>query len=500
MRKPSLNEHLLSTIVNSGISKVGVFAEKIGSHSLLARVGQAELSKKWEIVIYSVFFLSLLNLYFALLPLSGILARLSLPSEFVMIAAFLFITLRKPVHGLYLFALALPIITYRPLLAFILILFMALVVVKLDYSEIKKNLKQHLNFAALLFIFLLFVTAITSVYWKQSLSHFLLYNLVSFALYLLIIMLIAKRDILVKFITSLIISATFIALYGIYQYFTLDVTAAHWVDLSQNPGITKRIYSTFGNPNIFAQYLIMIIPFSFAFIFAADTWRKRLLFALCFAILSATIVLTFSRGGWVAIFVALVILATMINRRLLVLGLIGGAIGFNFLPPAIVNRISTIFNPQVDSSSSYRFQMWESARAMFQDYWFTGIGSDPNTFFKVYTDYMMPQVRIFHFHNIYIMAAITGGILLLAVLLYFFYMAMRTAVVSLYMNQGKDVVLGLVAKAALASFIAIAIAGLTEDIWRQYRVDFLFWIVIALIAVCYNIARKNIQSKEGDKQ
>ena len=44
--------------------------------------------------------------------------------------------------------------------------------------------------------------------------------------------------------------------------------------------------------------------------------------------------------------------------------------------------------------------------------------------------------------------------------------------------------------------IAIGIAGLTEDVWRQYRVDFLFWMVLAIISVVYNISRKESEQTE----
>lgn len=498
MKNPSFFQYLISTLVDYGVDKFRLFSEKVGMNSLLAKVSQREQQNKWKILLYSIFFLSLTNMYLTLFPVATIQLKFALVSEFIMIGSFLVICIRQPINGLYLFALSLPIITYRPLLAFILILYMTLFIVKLNYNEVKENLKNHLNFTAFLFVAILFVTAITSVNWQESLTHFLLYYLVSFLLYLLLVILITKREVLFRFINCLIVSAALISLYGIFQYFTLDVTAAHWVDATNNPGITKRIYSTFGNPNIFAQYLIMVLPFSFAFIFYADTWRKRISYAGLFMLMFIALILTFSRGGWLAIMVAIVILATLISRRLLVLGLIGGAVGVNFLPASILNRFSTIFNPAADSSSSYRFQMWESALDMIKDYWLTGIGSDPTTFFKVYADYMMPSVRVYHFHNIYIMAAVTGGILLLGALLYMFYIALRTSVVTMFMNKGKDQLLGYLAKASLASFIAISIAGLTEDVWRQYRVDFLFWMVVAIIAIIYNIVR--IEAKKEKLQ
>jgi O-antigen ligase len=183
------------------------------------------------------------------------------------------------------------------------------------------------------------------------------------------------------------------------------------------------------------------------------------------------------------------LLATMISRRILIMGLIIAAVGVNFLPDTIMVRIQSIANPQSDSSSLYRLQMWPSAFAMIRDYWLTGIGADLTTFKKVYTDYMMPGIRINHFHNIYLMNFVTGGILAILLLLYMFYQSLRTAIVSLFMNEGRDKLLSYIAKGGIASLIAIAIAGLFEDVWHQYRVDFMFWILLAILSVVYNLAR-----------
>src|SRR5690606_7226681 len=64
-------------------------------------------------------------------------------------------------------------------------------------------------------------------------------------------------------IVLLIISATLTALYGLYQFATGNIVMEDkWVDEATNPDLQTRIYSVFGNPNIFAEYLIMIIPIS----------------------------------------------------------------------------------------------------------------------------------------------------------------------------------------------------------------------------------------------
>lgn len=415
--------------------------------------------------------------------------KIGLIGEFVLMGAFLGIALYRSEYGLYLFAIALPILTYRPLLALILLFILVIIVTPQDYERMKFNLKNHLNLAVFLFWAALLVTALTSVNIVESIGNFLLYYFVSFLLYLLLVAKIDSRDVLYKFLISLFISAALVSLYGVYQYFTLEFTSAAWVDVSQNPDVKTRVFATFENPNLFVQYLIMVLPLNFALIFYARSWTNRTLLTILAGIIGAAVILTFSRGGWLALFVGIGLLATMISRRLLVVGLIAGAIGLNFVPDTIMNRIITIFEPKTDSSSAFRFQIWKAAPPMIREFWITGIGSDLTTFKKVYSDYMMPGVRANHFHNIYIMNFVTGGIMTILLLLYMFYQSFRTAVVSLFVNNGENRLVSFVAKGGIGAVTAIGIAGLTEDVWHQYRVDFMFWVTLALISVAFNLAR-----------
>ncbi|WCK53724.1 O-antigen ligase family protein [Aneurinibacillus sp. Ricciae_BoGa-3] len=411
--------------------------------------------------------------------------------ELFLVAAFLGITFYRSEYGLYLFALSLPILTYRPLLALIVVFVLVLFVTEQNYGLMKANLKNHLNFAVFLFLVVLLITALTSANVKESLTNFGLYYFVSFLLYILIVTKVTTREVLYRFIVTLILSAALVSVYGIYQYFTLDFTSASWVDVADNPGLSKRIFATFENPNLFVQYLIMILPFNFALIFYAKTWGNRVLFSAQFLIIFAAIILTYSRGGWYGVFMALALVACMISRRIVALGLLiaAGAVGLHLVPDVIMNRLASAFNPTKDTSSDYRFKMWGAAFAMIRDFWVTGIGSDLTTFKKVYTDYMLPDIRVNHFHNIYIMNFVTGGIMAILSLLYMFYQSFKTPIIALFMNNGKDKFLSYTAKAGIGSLIAIAFAGMTEDVWHQYRVDFMFWILLGILAAVYNMIR-----------
>lgn len=170
------------------------------------------------------------------------------------------------------------------------------------------------------------------------------------------------------------------------------------------------------------------------------------------------------------------------------LGIIGGAavvmaplVGFDFIPDIITNRVTSIF--EGDTSSDYRFQAWQSAAALIKDYWISGIGMDSQTFLRVYPDYMMSDVRVFHFHNVFLQFFAEGGILLLSSFLFLFYWTARTLVSVMFRSKsrgrGWD---SLLAKALFASLFAIALSGMTEDIFRHYRLDLTFFIILGIAA------------------
>ena len=432
----------------------------------------------WQLALLSV----------AILAVGVIFTRLDIAAEAVIYVFFLGLVLIRPQNGLYAFALALPILTYRPLLAFILLLILSLFIVKPDFGLIRFRLKNQMNGAALLFISALFISAVLSVGWIESMQQFVLYFFLSFVLYLLIVCLL-DREQLIRFLGLLTVSGVAIAVFGIYQNFTLGFTSAKWIDVSRNPDISVRVFGTFGNPNIFGQYLIMVMPLTFVLIFLRKSLASWVGYGAAFLIMGGALVFTYSRGSWLALAAALVILAAWISRRLLVSGLILVALSIPYLPGTIMTRLSTLANPAADSSANYRLQMWDSAFSMIRDFWLTGIGYDQSTFLKVYADYMMPGVLVYHFHNIYLMSFVTGGILLFAALMYMLYQAVRTSVVGLFQNEGRSRAASLVLKGSAAALIAIAIAGISEDVWRNYRVDFMFWIVLAIISTIFNTTR-----------
>ena len=115
-----------------------------------------------------------------------------------------------------------------------------------------------------------------------------------------------SKDNLEKRINRIFLTATFsgflVALYGIVQIFGFDFL--RWPN---DPLLTRRTLSTFGQPNFLASWLLLVIPLSVYFIFK----YKHNLLKFCFSlILLAQLVCLFftsSRGGLVALILAIIL-------------------------------------------------------------------------------------------------------------------------------------------------------------------------------------------------
>ena len=126
-----------------------------------------------------------------------------------------------------------------------------------------------------------------------------------------------------KLLIATVMSALFVSLWGIPGHFGRDPSCLVLADqLSSdcwqeefNPKL--RIFSTLGQPNWLASYLVLILPFAIAFSMIFEKKVLKNFFAATAIILFIALVMTTSRAGILGIFLALLILAVFAGRALL---------------------------------------------------------------------------------------------------------------------------------------------------------------------------------------
>ncbi|MDD4901785.1 MAG: O-antigen ligase family protein [Patescibacteria group bacterium] len=179
-----------------------------------------------------------------------------------------------------------------------------------------------------------------------------------------------------RFIGAMLLSSLFACCYGLIQYFGFD--PIRWAE-------TSRIFSTFGQPNFFGHWLILVIPFTvYALVFWARRFLTRSLLGILLLGQLACLLFTYSRSAWLGlaaeIFLAVLFLLFLRGRKKIALsliilslaGLIFASSFFSFSPrPAVANyslpsRLAAIFDFS-QGTVRVRVETWQAALALFKE-------------------------------------------------------------------------------------------------------------------------------------
>ena len=279
------------------------------------------------------------------------------------------------------------------------------------------------------------------------------------------------------------------AVYGCYQGYVGVEVVASLQDMSVNKGMPGRVYSLFDNPNNFAELLVMLIPLDIGLLLSAKGWRERL---CCLGVLVpcvASIGLTYSRSGWIGLALAVCVMIALLNWKLVPVMAVLGVCAIPFLPSTIYNRILTIGNTQ-DSSTRYRFAIYEATGNLMRDYWVRGVGLGTDVLKKAFADYptMFDGNSPIHTHNNYLEVwcemGIAGFLSYLAMLLY----TLKSGVKSYYASKNRR--LRCLLAAAVGAFCGILVIGIAEYTWFYPRNMFIYWFLLGVILACVKLVRQ----------
>lgn len=310
--------------------------------------------------------------------------------------------------------------------------------------------------------------------------------------YFLVVNLMRTRDWLRRCTGVLLISGLGAALYGIYQNF-FGVLETKWLDADMFEDIAGRVVSFFENPNMLANYLIMLIPLAVAAMFCAKTRRGRLGYFFLVCSMGLCLVYTWSRGAWLGLMIGLLIFLLLWNRRtlsILFLGVFALPLIPLVLPDNILSRLTSIGN-LADSSTSYRVSIWRASLQMAGDFFTSGIGVGETAFRQVYPLYSLSGIEAApHSHNLFLQIqlelGIVGLLLFLGVLILFAQCCFD------YNSSTNDRETRIMAMGGFGGLLAALAQGMTDYIWYNYRVFFVFWFVLALTSAYIRVGRSEV--------
>ncbi len=299
--------------------------------------------------------------------------------------------------------------------------------------------------------------------------------------YFLVFNLIRTRQWIKRCVVTGIFSGMVACLLGIVQIFTGTLNPS-WLDTSMFSGIGTRIVSGFDNPNIFAEYLLLIIPFALTGLLKKGSRHKRFFYGFSLLVMLICLVFTWSRGAWLGFLVGTFLFFMILSRKALpaFLGLILVSPLLSWLVPNIVAERFLSIGNLAESSTSYRISAWHGILELLNKTWWSGIGVGGAAFEAVYPSVALAGTQtIKHAHSIYLQLLAELGIpgLLVFVLILFLFVQNCFEYLLLVKNQEER---GLVI-AGIAAVTAMLVIGMTDHIWYSYRIFLAFWTVVALV-------------------
>lgn len=300
--------------------------------------------------------------------------------------------------------------------------------------------------------------------------------------YFLVVNLIRTREWVYRCLLALLSSGTLVSLYGIYQYFFGGANTT-WQDEEMFTEISGRVVSTLENPNVLAEYLIMLLPVAVALFFTARGKRERIGALAAGAAGLGCLIYTWSRGAWLGFMIAILLFMLIYTRKTMIVVLLGvfslPVLPF-VLPDSIIQRFASIGN-MADSSTAYRVHIWQGAIAMIRDFWTSGIGVGPDVFAQVYPFYTLAGIESApHSHNLYLQILIemgVGGLIAFVAAMVIFVQSVLTFYNRPESGMRRDQVLSV---AVMCGALAVLAQGMTDYIWYNYRIYLIFWIMVGL--------------------
>lgn len=290
---------------------------------------------------------------------------------------------------------------------------------------------------------------------------------------------------------------------GIIQHNIHVESIATWQDTSYlNPEeVLSRVYGTLKpyNPNLLAGYLVSGLGIFVALGAIALRHKKKTLFIgvlACALITSLTLIFTGTRGAYIAFFVFLLALCYATYHILFKYlkikkfqkiwkGVVGSSavLGTAIIlaTPSVLKRIISIFLMRGDTSTSFRFNVYQASLKMFTDNWIFGIGTGNKTFREIYGLYMYSGFDALSSYCIYLEIALESGIFALLAYLGFIGCLLFNAIKN-FLHEGDFTSKILVASCVL-SVLGVLVHGFVDTVYFRAPIQIIFWSIVAILTV-----------------
>jgi putative inorganic carbon (hco3(-)) transporter len=241
--------------------------------------------------------------------------------------------------------------------------------------------------------------------------------------------------------------------------------------------IKKNLLATsWGKSNYLATFYVLIIPLTIGYFLVVKSIRYKLLIATSILIMFSALILTLSRGGIVALGIALVFLLSRILRPKTFLPifftmiLVGTILFLNPLTSVLIERLAT-----VETSFSYmtRVNFYKDVWQMFLDNPVVGVGIGNLGYHSTFVIVAHSSA-----HNIILgllgETGIPGALLFISLMFYIVFYFTRSF--SNEKNHSTKILLW----SFLSSLVGVYIHAMMEPNFEGFQFSILFWTALAL--------------------
>lgn len=298
-----------------------------------------------------------------------------------------------------------------------------------------------------------------------------------------------RRSRLTASLWSLTAGATASGLYGLFQYLsgTVDTT---WTDTALFEELELRVYSTFANPNVYGEFLLMVIPVITGFALYCKGKKRALLLAIDLLLLM-NMVLTYSRGCYVGIALTALVFLWHLSKKWTVAAMaLGVPLAILAMPESVAARILSIGNMN-DTSTNYRIMIYIGTALMLAHYWLGGVGVGEGAYNAVYPYFALSGVIAPHSHSLFFQAAVSFGIagLFYIIAVWMTYQRRMNRAATKASGKDRSLMLGFG-----AMLWGLMVQSAFDYTWYNYRVFQLFWIMIVLGFAASEVLKKEDKS------
>ncbi|MBT8377874.1 MAG: O-antigen ligase family protein [Ignavibacteria bacterium] len=243
--------------------------------------------------------------------------------------------------------------------------------------------------------------------------------------------------------------------------------------------LKKNLLSiTWGRSNYLASFFVLIIPITIGYLFYTKSFRLKIFTFFSLIIMSFAVMLTLSRGGILALAIALIILSfrTLKTKTLVpFLALIFILILVVLLNPLTYVIIEGVSNLETSGSVYTRINFYEDTWRAFLNYPITGVGFGNLGY---YSTFILAEGTSFSAHNIVLgmlgEVGLVGGI--------FFFLILGSIITNLFKEflEEKDNALKVLRWSFLSSIIGGCLHSLVEPTFEGFQFSIIFWLIVGI--------------------